>query len=108
MRASSPGGPRMRAMASMRMEGNVETANVAAAIEARASALGACVPMIRKTDAVVGSLNVQITLRAPGDVQIELQSPLADDAKRCVLGALDGLAVQGSTGKMMLLLGIDD
>lgn len=100
--------PTMVVLASMRSGGDLESAPVVTAIEARAAALGACVREIRKTDAAVGSLNVQLTVRAPDSVSVELQTPLAEDAKRCVLGALDGLSVPRGTGTIMLLLGIRD
>lgn len=97
----------MRAFAVMKTDGDVSTEAIAAAVDARGAALGACVPAIRSTDKVVGSLNLQVTVTGPNATTLELQSPVNDEAKKCILGALAGLSVRVGTGRAMVLLGIE-
>jgi hypothetical protein len=98
----------MRAFAVMKTDGDLSSEALSAAINARSAALGACVPAIRRTDKVVGSLNLQVTVTGPDATSLDLQSPMNDEAKKCVLGALAGLSVRGGTGRAMVLLNIDE
>lgn len=101
-------GPRMTAKTSMVMDGPISTPSILDAINARSAKLGACIPEIRKTDKVVGSLNLRVTVELQGAATVELQSPLSDDAKKCVLGALADLKVNGGPGHAMVLLEIEE
>jgi hypothetical protein len=101
-------GPRIYAKTSMAMDGPVSTPAIMKAVDERATALGACIPAIRKTDKVVGSLNLQVTVNLQAPATVELQSPLNDEAKKCVLDALADLKVGGGPGRAMVLLEIED
>ncbi len=98
----------MRALAVMKMEGDLSTDALAAAIDARGAALAACVADVRRTDRVVGSLNLQVTVAGPDVATLDLQSPVNEVAKKCVLGALMGLRVSPGTGRAMVLLSIEE
>jgi hypothetical protein len=100
-------GPRMRAKTAMKLDGPIQTPAIVDAINERSAALGACIRAIRKTDAVVGSLNLQVTVTLQGTT-VELQSPLADEAKKCVLDALAELEVSSGPGRAMVLLEIEE
>jgi hypothetical protein len=98
----------MRALAVMKLDGDVSSEALGAAVDARSAALGACVPAIRSTDKVVGSLNLKVTVTGPGAAKLELQSPVNDAAEKCLFAALSGLSVRVGTGHAMVLLNIGE
>ena len=98
----------LHATAAMKLEGNVDADKLVAAINTQVTALQRCVSVIRTSDKVVGSLNLQITLAQDGKVATELQSPLNAAAERCMLDGVGAWRVTGAgTGKAMLLLSLE-
>jgi hypothetical protein len=92
----------------MRLEGNLAVNDVVRVINTQVAELQRCVATIRETDGVVGSLNLQVTIAEDGKVVTELQSPVNDDAKRCLLDGARGWVVPGAgSGKAMLLLNLE-
>jgi hypothetical protein len=92
----------------MRLEGNLAADEIVRAINTQLADLQKCVAAIRATDGVVGSLNLEVMIAKDGKVVTELQSPVNDDAKRCLLDGARGWVVKGAgSGKAMLLLNLE-
>ena len=92
----------------MQLEGNLTPGEIVRAINTQVTDLQRCVAVIRATDGVVGSLNLQVTIAKDGKVVTDLQSPVNDDAKRCLLDGVRGWVVRGAgSGKAMLLLNLE-
>jgi hypothetical protein len=87
------------------MDGDLDKQAVIDAVNRKSQALGSCVAVIRTTDSVVGSLNVQVTSDGQ-QTKFELQSDVSDAAKKCVLSALEGVSVKGK-GRAMVLLTLE-
>lgn len=75
-----------------------------AELQTQLSAMHACVPLIRKTDVNVGSLNLEITVSEEGSVTPDLQSPANDEAERCILDGARAWRVSGPGSAMVLLM----
>lgn len=77
-------------------------------INRQSESISRCAPLIRTTDAVVGSLNVQVSAQSSG-VTYDVQSPVNAEARRCLLDGMShwSLVVAG-TGKAMVLLSIEE
>lgn len=99
---------KMRAKTSMKLDGAISTAAVVDGVNERSDALGACVPAIRATDTVVGSLNLRVTVSANGQATVAVESAMNDDAKKCVLDAFAGMKVSSGPGRAMVLLEIEE
>jgi Lon protease-like protein len=98
----------LHAAGALKLEGDVAAVELARAINTQVAELQRCVPIIRATDGVVGSLNLQVLIAKDGKVATELQSPINDDAKRCLLDGARGWVVRGAgAGKAMLLLNLE-
>ena len=105
---ASPPTSGLRATVAMKLEGDLAPDAVVQAINTQLTELKKCVAVIRATDGVVGSLNLQVTIAKDGKVVTELQSPVNDNAKRCVLDGARGWVVKGAgSGKAMLLLNLE-
>ena len=92
----------------MKLEGNIAADRIVPAINTQLGALQPCVAVIRATDNVVGSLNLRVTIATDGKVTTELQSPVNDNAKRCLLdGASRWIVKDAGAGKAMLLLNLE-
>ena len=93
----------------MPTEGSLDAEALVSELNEQMGALGACVGLIRKTDEVVGSLNVQVTISANGEVTPDLQSPVNPDAERCLLEAMRAWRLPGlGEGKAMVLLSLGE
>jgi hypothetical protein len=90
------------------MEGGVDAKTLVDSINTQSAGLAACVPLIRETDKVVGSLNVQVTIKADGAMSAELQSPVNPKAEKCLLDGMRGWKAAGTkAGRAMVLLTIE-
>ena len=89
----------------MKLDGNVD--DKALVTELSSENLASCVPLIRKTDNVVGSLNVELMIRKDSSVSPALQSPVNKEAETCLLGAMRKWKVKkAGAGRAMVLLTI--
>lgn len=107
--ASKPSAPpRLRATAGLKMEGDLDDKKLVAEANKQIEAVSKCAPIVRKTDGVVGSLNLQVTIAKDGKVTPDLKSPVNPDAKKCILEAVKAWSVKGAgAGKAMVLLSIE-
>jgi hypothetical protein len=93
----------------MPMEGNLVGDKLASSINAQIAPMGRCVPLIRRTDNVVGSLNLSIKIDAAGKVTPDLQSPANPEATKCILDGARGWSLPGiGAGRAMVLLAIEE
>ena len=93
----------------MPMSGSLDDDVLITVINGQLGPLDRCVALIRKTNKVVGSLNLRVTVTADGNSTTELQSPLDDEAKRCVLDGIRDWRIRGAGhGDAMVLLELTD
>lgn len=93
----------------MRLDGRLGTDQLVASINGQLEPMQRCVALIRETDQVVGSLNLRLTVAPGGRVSSELQSPVNDQAGRCLDEGMRLWRVQGAgQGSAMLLLMLQD
>jgi hypothetical protein len=88
----------------MPMDGDLDAGRVVSELNLQLGDLHGCVPVIRETDTVVGSLNVQIAVAADGAVTADLQSPVNDRAKACLLEGMKAWKIESGQGRSMVLL----
>jgi hypothetical protein len=97
----------LRATAGMKLEGNVDADKLVAAINTQVADLQKCVAVIRSTDNVVGSLNLEVKIAQDGAVVTDLQSPVNDPAKMCLMDGFHKWTVKDAgVGKAMLMLAL--
>lgn len=89
------------------MEGKLDAPALVSAINQQVGSVASCAALIRRTDAVVGSLNLRVDVDSTGSVRVALESPVNDEAKRCLQ---DGFALwrvrDAGQGRAMVLLSI--
>jgi hypothetical protein len=106
--APAPSSLSLRATTAMKLEGDVVTDKLVLAINSELGDLQRCAPMIRATDNAVGSINLELTIAKNGKVKTDLQSPVNDAAKHCLVDGMRAWVVKGAgTGKAMLLLSLE-
>jgi hypothetical protein len=89
----------------MKMGGQVDEKALVEALQPQLAALDPCASLTREADAVVGSLNLQLTIADGGAVTTDLQSPVSDAAKRCFDAAFAAWKLPGvGAGKAMVLV----
>ncbi|MBI5534547.1 MAG: hypothetical protein HY898_17610 [Deltaproteobacteria bacterium] len=97
----------LRATTAMPMEGKLDAPALVSAINQQVGSVASCAALIRRTDAVVGSLNLRVDVDSTGSVRVALESPVNDEAKRCLQ---DGFALwrvrDAGQGRAMVLLSI--
>jgi hypothetical protein len=104
-RAPSAAGGSMRATTAMKLDGSVDEKRLVRELEGQMKGLGACVPLIRKTDEVVGSLNLEVSIGQGKSPQISLRSPMNPEAERCVTEAAGAWRLDDvGRGRAMVLL----
>lgn len=105
----APAGPGLSASVAMTQEGTVDPPRLVAEVNRQRGRLQSCGPLVRKTDPVVGSLNLSLEVLSTGRVKPDLQSPVNPEALRCLLDAAGAWVIRGAgTGRAMLLLVLDD
>jgi hypothetical protein len=99
----------LKATAAMPMDGKLDSEILLAQVNGQLGPLVRCVALIRRTDKVVGSLNLQVTIASDGAVKPDLQSPMNKEAEACLLDGMKNwkLAGQGA-GRAMVLLSLND
>jgi hypothetical protein len=108
-RDASSGSKLLRITTAMPMSGKIDAKDLVAELNAELAPLEPCVALIRKTDHTVGSLNLQVTVAESGAVQVDLQSPVSADAKRCLLqGTRAWRVTRAGAGTAMVLLELTD
>lgn len=97
---------RFKVTTAMGMEGKVDDKALVAETNAQVEKVSACAPIVRKTDHVVGSINLKIAIAKDGTTKPELQSPVSDEAKTCILDAVGKwkLSQKVGAGSAMVLL----
>jgi hypothetical protein len=97
----------LRATTAMPMEGKLDAVALVAAINQQVGSVASCAALIRRTDNVVGSLNLRVDVDSTGSVRVAIESPVNDEAKRCLQ---DGFALwrvrNAGQGRAMVLLSI--
>jgi hypothetical protein len=109
--SGAPAGPPVGVSASVAMTqaGTLREKELVAEVNRQRGSVQRCGPLVRRTDPVVGSLNLQLSIDAAGRVTPDLQSPVNDEAKACLLAAARGWRIRGAgSGEAMLLLVLDD
>lgn len=93
----------------MKMDGTVDPDRLVSEINRQVESLHRCVALIRRTDRVVGSLNLEIEIGTDGAVAVDLQSPVNPEAEQCLLEGTRGWTVASARqGRAMLLLVLQD
>jgi len=99
----------VRATTAMPFEGDLDKDALIAEINRQLGPLDACVPLIRRTDSGVGSLNVRLSVSPSGSLGPKLESPLNPEAERCLIAGLERIRVtKAGKGRAMLLLSLLD
>lgn len=98
----------LSATTAMPMEGTVDATALVSAVNEQLAPLAPCVGFIRETDHVVGSLNLQVSLAAGGQVTVDLQSPVNDRARACLEARMQSWIIRAGEGRAMLLLELRD
>lgn len=105
--APSPAAGGLRASTAMAMDSNVVAEKLVAEVNRQIGPIGRCAEIIRKTDNVVGSLNLQVTISKDGHVTPSLQSPVNPEAEKCLLDGIRAWSIAGAGhGRAMVLLEI--
>lgn len=108
-REAPTGSKLLRIATAMAMGGAIDPKALVSELDGQLAPLEPCVALIRKTDDVVGSLNLQVTVATSGATRVELQSPVNTDAQRCLLGGMRAWrATHAGAGTAMVLLGLTD
>jgi hypothetical protein len=93
----------------MKTSGSIAERTLVSTVNDHMDVLDGCLPLIRKTDDVVGSLNVELTISTTGAVTADLQSPVNPAAKTCLLEGMRRWKLPAvGDGKAMLLLALGD
>lgn len=99
----------VRATTAMPFEGDLDKDMLVAEINRQLGPLDACVPLVRRTDSGVGSLNVRLSVSPSGALGPKLESPLNPEAERCLLAGLERIRItKAGKGRAMLLLSLLD
>jgi hypothetical protein len=97
------------ASVAMTQTGTLVPEVLVAEVNRQRRSLQRCGPLVRNTDRVVGSLNLQLVVDAQGRVTPDLQSPVNEQARACLVAAARGWRIRGAGhGEAMLLLVLDD
>lgn len=92
----------------MRMDGAIVPEKLVVEINRRVGSLATCAALVRETDRVVGSLNLQIASGKEG-VTPHLQSPVNPKAERCLIDNIQRWSlVDAGLGRAMVLLVIEE
>jgi hypothetical protein len=93
----------------MPTEGKLDASALLGKVNEQIQPLSRCVPLIRNTDNVVGSLNLHVRIADDGSVKVDLQSPVNKQAERCLVDGMSGWKLTGmGRGRAMVLLMLDD
>lgn len=99
----------LRITMTMATEGSIDHKALAIELDRQLLPLEPCVALIRRTDQVVGSLNLQVKVDSTGQISVDLQSPVNPEAKRCLLAGMRSWHVVGTgAGTSMVLLELTD
>jgi len=97
----------MKVTAAMKIDGALDDKALVPELDAQIVGVAKCAAIVRKSDTVVGSLNLQITVAKDGTVTPDLQSPVNKEAKSCILAAVRKWRVKkAGAGRAMVLLSV--
>ncbi len=95
----------LRAAAALPIDGEIDAKALVASANSQLESIADCVALIRRSDPVVESINVELLVERDGAVTPELQSPLAADVQRCLLAGLGEWRITSAgVGRALLLL----
>jgi len=91
------------------MAGTIDATKLKTAINRQIHPMARCVALLRKTDKIVGSLNLQVAVSEQGAVTPSLQSPANAEATKCVVeGARAWKLPSVGSGTAMVLLNLEE
>lgn len=100
----------LRATTAMPIDSSIDKDRLLADVGKQVSSLTKCVALIRKTDSVVGSLNVEANVGKDKKIKLTLRSPVNPEAEKCIAEGTKKWTAEPSTGtgRAMVLLVLDD
>jgi hypothetical protein len=91
----------------MTMSGSIVVEKLLAAVNRQVASIAPCAALIRKTDAVVGSLNLQVDITKTGP-SLDVQSDASQEAKQCLYDGMKTWSLAGAGyGRAMVLLSLE-
>lgn len=106
---ADPAAPTVSVTTAMRFDGAVDAARLVAALRTQVARVQPCMALVRRTDRVVGSLNLRVMVSRSGAVTTRLESPVNPAASECILAATrTWRAPRVGAGTAMVLLTITD
>lgn len=94
----------------MPIDSSIDKDRLLADIGKQVPSLTKCVALIRKTDNVVGSLNVEANVGKDKKIKLTLRSPVNPEAEKCIADGTKKWTAETATGtgRAMVLLVLDD
>ncbi len=100
----------LRATTAMPIDSSIDKDRLLSDIGKQVTSLTKCVALIRKTDNVVGSLNVEANVGKDKKIKLTLRSPVNPEAEKCIADGTKKWTAETATGtgRAMVLLVLDD